>query len=248
MVTRMAAHEDNLATTVDELAEARAGWPAAPEIAAGRREMTTAAVFLAVTAATMSAVLAGATHQLDDALLQRFQEIRTQRVDILVEQLTALGNVVTLVAVSVGLILLLRYLLNATDRTTVFIIACLLGARLVHVLLRTIVDRPRPESVATLFAVDSSSFPSGHSMMSMVVYLTFALLFAEHIAERRHRNALITLAVLLATAIGLSRLYLGVHYASDVVGGLSAGLCWVCACWSLRARFATRNSAEANCQ
>ncbi|MFQ5735079.1 MAG: phosphatase PAP2 family protein, partial [Planctomycetaceae bacterium] len=220
----MAGHDDNPAATVDELADARIGWRSAQAPVAGRREITAAAVFLAITAATMSAVLAGATLEIDDAVLQQFQQLRTARFDVVVLQVTALGNVTTLVAVAVGLAIVLRFALNGADRTTLFIIANLLGARLVHMVLRAIVDRPRPVPVETVFAVDSSSFPSGHAMMSMVVYLTFALLFAEHVAERRPRNALIALAVLLVVAIGMSRLYLGVHYASDVVAGLSAGM------------------------
>lgn len=237
----MPLSEDNLATTVDELAESSLGWQAAGISTAGRREMTLAAVFLAITAAAMSAVLSGAGQGIDDALLQHFSGIHSARADVFVDQLTALGNVMTLTAVCVAAILVLRVVLNVGDRTTVFVVASLVGARLVHMALRVIVDRPRPNAVETMFDVDSSSFPSGHSMMSMVVYLTFALLFAEHVAERRHRVTLIGMAVLLATSVGLTRLYLGVHYASDVAAGLTAGLFWVCATWSLRVKYGNRD-------
>ena len=240
----MASPDENLATTVNDLAGTSVGWQAsAAAQPAGRIEMLLAAVFLTITAATMAAVLTGTTTAFDTAVQQQFQAWQSERADTFVNQITALGNVATLVAVSVGLILLLRFTLNVSDRTTVFAVASLLVARLVHMSLRTIVNRPRPGPVETLFSVDSSSFPSGHSMMSMVIYLTFAFLFAEHIADRRHRRTLIGLAILLSTAIGVTRLYLEVHYATDVIAGLAAGLFWVLACWSLRQKYTARARA-----
>jgi undecaprenyl-diphosphatase len=79
-------------------------------------------------------------------------------------------------------------------------------------------------------------------MMSVVVYVMFALLFAEYMPNRRHRIMVIGAAVLLSAMIGATRLYLGVHYVTDVVAGLLAGLAWVAACWygrlNVRERFA----------
>jgi undecaprenyl-diphosphatase len=198
-----------------------------------RRETILATTFLGISALLLVTVVAGATQRFDQQALDAFKRLRTERLDVFVEQVTALGNLVTLVVFSVGIAITLRFAMNL--REIGFIVASIVGGRVLHVVLRALVDRTRPQAIDTIFSIDSSSFPSGHAMMSAIVYPTFALLLAELIENSWARNTIIAGSFLLAAAIGVSRLYLGVHYVTDVIAGWSAGLFWLSACWEFRA-------------
>src|SRR5207245_2521008 len=91
--------------------------------------------------------------------------------------------------------------------------------------------RKRPEIVPHLVNVGSASFPSGHSMLALVTYLTLGALLARFVARRRSRTYCVAVSLLLALLVGLSRVYLGVHYPTDVLAGWSAGLAWALPCW-----------------
>lgn len=205
-----------------------------------RRETLLGAGFLAVAVVLMIGVLTGATQHFDEQARRWFQDVRSEHLDLIFRQVTALGNFLTLVTLSVGLAVTLHYAMRV--RAVWFIVCCLVGGRLLHMVLRIVVDRPRPILIETLFSIDGSSFPSGHAMMSAVVYPTFALLIAEQIEQRAVRNGLLAAAFVLVAFIGVSRLYLGVHYVTDVVAGFSAGLFWLSACWEVRAQLIDRRS------
>ena len=100
-------------------------------------------------------------------------------------------------------------------------------------LLKGVFDRPRPTLVPHGSYVYSYSFPSGHSTMSAVVFLTLAGILASLEPKRRAKAFIFTLAVLTVLAIGFSRVYLGVHWPTDVLGGWTLG-----AAWALAARLA----------
>lgn len=105
------------------------------------------------------------------------------------------------------------------------------GGALVEYVLKTTVHRTRPQYAAAYLHGHSYSFPSGHTMGSTVCYFLLAYLISSHprVTERA-RRAVSAVAVILVGAIGFSRLYLGVHYPSDVLGGFMAGLAWLAAC------------------
>ena len=86
--------------------------------------------------------------------------------------------------------------------------------------------RPRPEVVPHLVEVNSLSFPSGHSLNSAIVYLTLGVLIARSFEERSARVFTIGTAALLVLTIGFTRVYLGVHFPSDVLGGWTVGAAW----------------------
>ncbi len=114
-----------------------------------------------------------------------------------------------------------------------FVLAAVVGGLLCMLLLKGFFARPRPQVVPYLCAVDGSSFPSGHSMMSAIVYLTLGVLLASGIARWRFKLVLLALALLLAGLVGVSRVCLGVHYPTDVLAGWTAGLVWATFCWLL---------------
>ncbi len=96
----------------------------------------------------------------------------------------------------------------------------------VMMLLKRIIQRPRPEIVAHLTDFHSTSFPSGHSMMSAVVYLTLAFQLLRIVKDVRLRATILFSAALLTTLVGVSRVFLGVHFPTDVLAGWTAGLVW----------------------
>ncbi len=152
---------------------------------------------------------------------------------------TALGGVPILVGVNLAVAggFVLRRKFNALA----FVLAAVVGGLLLMLLLKEYFARPRPQVVPYLCAVDGSSFPSGHSMMSAVVYLTLGVLLASGIARWRFKLVLLGLALLLAGLVGISRVCLGVHYPSDVLAGWTAGLVWATFCWLLARRLKRRS-------
>jgi undecaprenyl-diphosphatase len=111
--------------------------------------------------------------------------------------------------------------------------------------LKAAFDRPRPDLVPHLMRAYFSSFPSGHSMMSAVVYGTLGALLSSLVARRRLKFYFLALAALVAGLVGVSRVYLGVHYPTDVLAGWSAGLAWSTLCWLVSRRLQRQGSIEA---
>ncbi len=142
---------------------------------------------------------------------------------------TALGSafVLTLVtALIVGLLMMRRRV-----RTALLILAATLGGYLLSTWLKDLFGRGRPTAVPHLTEEVSMSFPSGHSMVGAAFYLTMGLLLAQTVAHRREKIYFVVTAVVITLLIGMSRVYLGVHYPTDVVAGWAAGTAWALFCW-----------------
>jgi undecaprenyl-diphosphatase len=120
--------------------------------------------------------------------------------------------------------------------------AAAMGGVILGSTLKYLFARGRPDAVLRLTEFHFYSFPSGHSMMSAVVYLTLGALLARFEKQRRVKMYFILIALLLTALIGITRVYLGVHYASDVLAGWTAGLVWAVICW-LVARYLQRTGA-----
>ncbi|MBB5696882.1 phosphatase PAP2 family protein [Sphingomonas yantingensis] len=144
--------------------------------------------------------------------------------------LTALGGgtVLTLVTIFVtGYLAARRKLALAA-----FVAGSIGSGAVLTALLKIVFARARPDIVPHLVEVSSASFPSGHAMNSAMVYLTGAALLASAEPDRRVRVFLITAALLLTLSIGFSRVFLGVHFPTDVLAGWAIGIAWaVAASW-----------------
>ncbi len=103
------------------------------------------------------------------------------------------------------------------------------GGILAELCLKRLFRRERPKLLPHLEAVSSTSFPSGHAMASSSLYVTLAFVASRSRLLRPHRTALLASAGTLATMVGASRVYLGVHWPTDALGGLALGTAWACA-------------------
>ena len=147
--------------------------------------------------------------------------------------ITALGGGSLLIIISgivVGFLCLRRKF-----HAVYFLLASLIGGTLLDYGLKAFYARPRPTVVPHLTTFDSASFPSGHSMLSAVAYLTLGVVLARLAQGRDAKIYFLTVGAGLAFLVGLSRIYLGVHYPTDVLGGWTLGLLWALLC-SLVAR------------
>ena len=111
------------------------------------------------------------------------------------------------------------------------ILIATVGGAILSFGLKELFARERPPLMFHLLTVKSMSFPSGHAMMSSVVYLTQGALLAKVQSNKNLRIYILLVAIILVFLIGISRVYLGVHYPTDVLAGWSVGLAWASLCW-----------------
>lgn len=156
-----------------------------------------------------------------------------------VRDVTSLGGTVVLVFITLATIV---YLLLAGNRqAALFVLAAIGGGQILSSALKLGVDRPRPDLVSHLVDVHTLSFPSGHAMLSAVTYLTLGALLTHILPDRVTKLYVLSLAVLLTFGVGVSRIYLGVHWPSDVLAGWCAGAAWAMLCWLAARRFMRRS-------
>jgi undecaprenyl-diphosphatase len=148
--------------------------------------------------------------------------------------LTAFGGLTGLLVVTAATIGFLSF--SRRTRTALFVLAATGSGAALGSLLKLVYDRPRPAIVPHLVEVASSSFPSGHATDAAVVYLTLGALLARTVAEPVLRVYILCAAALLVLLVGVSRVYLGVHWPSDVVGGWTIGAAWALGCSLLYSR------------
>lgn len=173
-------------------------------------------------------VTSGRTQAFDDAVLRWIAEHRPLRLEPVMLEITFLGTgtvVLAVVAVSAMFLWLTRHQYSAA-----LLLISTVGGILLNNLLKVGFDRPRPRVFEWGSQALSSSFPSGHAMSAAVVYGTVAYLAAR--LQKRHLHRVLTLlaAFLLIVLIAITRLYLGVHYPSDVLAGIIIGLAWASFC------------------
>lgn len=174
---------------------------------------------LAGFAAVSIAVTAGWTAPLDQAVVMSVVGHRTQLLNNLAVNFTALGSapVVTLIALFVAL-----YALAAGRQRIALALLWTPLSFLLDDVLKLLFQHPRPTE-AIIAIPDSYSFPSGHAVAASALYITIALIAAQGERRQRPRRILVWSGVTVAFLVAWSRVYLGVHYFSDVIGGLLLG-------------------------
>jgi undecaprenyl-diphosphatase len=190
-------------------------------------------------------VIEGGSKHIDDQILAMMRNsdgspIGPPWLVYAARDLTALGGatVITIVTIAATGFLLLRRRWG----TFWLVLASIAGGSALSTTMKRLFDRPRPDLSLHLADVTSLSFPSGHSMLSAVTYLTLGTLLAKTTSDRRVKTYFLCTAALLVIIIGTTRVYLGVHFPTDVLGGWCAGVSWALIC-SLLARWLQRKGA-----
>lgn len=173
----------------------------------------------------------GTTQPFDDAVMHWIANHQNPVVQSAMLEITALGTgtVVAMIVFIAGLFLWL----NQHKHSAILLIVATLGGMLLDNLLKIGFDRPRPQIFKWGTYAVSSSFPSGHAMSSVIVYGTVAYLAARLQKNVASRVATMVFAALIIVLICSSRLYLGVHFPSDVLAGLIIGLAWAAFCMAV---------------
>ena len=179
-------------------------------------------ILLLLLAASWLGMLIGGSGSVDRAIYQAVYAGHRPALRAVAHILTLLGEPTLLIGASVLVALWLWYL--GRGRAGAVLLAVILIGRAVTELQKYWVARARPDLEAHLVVVKTSSFPSGHAAGSMMFYLALALMLTAH---SRLRFAAAAAAILVSLLVGISRVMLGVHWPSDVIGGWSFGLLWV---------------------
>ena len=155
---------------------------------------------------------------------------------------TALGGPVVLTMITLAAA---GYLfLERKRHAMVLMLLAIVSGSLLSTALKHVFDRDRPPGGSDLAAVMTSSFPSGHSMLSAVVYLVLGTMLARTESRRAIRVYFMALAILLTLIVGLSRIFMLVHYPTDVLAGWTAGLGWALVWWLIARWLQHRGSVE----
>jgi undecaprenyl-diphosphatase len=198
-------------------------------------------------------VMEGGTHRIDERILlalrnpaDRSDPIGPRWLEESERDFTALGGVgvLTLLTLAVGGYLVL----DGKKRAALLVLLAVGGGLLLSSVLKHEFQRPRPDLVPHGSYVYTTSFPSGHSTMAAATYLTLGALLTRVHPQRRMKAFLLGFATLLTLLVGCSRVYLGVHWPTDVLAGWTAGGVWALLCWLLARWLQHRGQVETDQQ
>ncbi|WP_147026605.1 phosphatase PAP2 family protein [Methylobacterium oxalidis] len=200
--------------------------------------------------ALADAVGEGSTEALDRRILLALRNpadladpIGPRWLEETMRDITGLGSVFTIVFVTVAVTAYLA--LAGKRRIAAFVVAAVGGGEIVSTVLKLFYHRPRPDLVPHGMEVFTASFPSGHAMMSAIAYLTLATLLARVDPHRGVKALVLTLGIVITLCVGVSRVYLGVHWPSDVLAGWCVGAAWAALCWFVALQLQRRGEVEA---
>jgi membrane-associated phospholipid phosphatase len=197
-------------------------WSERLALAIGFMLAVSALVFFAWLAGEM---LEGDTAHFDAFVRSAVHAYTSDNLTALMKFVTLLGSSLVLVPVSVLAIGI--FFARREYHVVRLLVASFAGGLALEIVLKLAFHRARPVPFFNLPAPSSYSFPSGHALVSLCVYSALAMIFAARVSSIAAKIAIWTLAGLLIFAIGFSRVYLGVHYPSDVVAGYAAGIVWL---------------------
>ena len=191
----------------------------------------------------------GEAHALDERLLLALRNpldpadpLGPRWFEEAVRDVTALGSATVLTLLTFAVAGFLAAV--GKGRTALLLLGSIAGGVLFSTLLKGLYHRPRPDLVAHGTYVATASFPSGHAALSAITYLTLGALLARVQSRRHVRAYALATAALLSLLVGVSRVYLGVHWPSDVAGGWALGCAWSIGAWFLTRRLQRAGEIE----
>lgn len=201
-----------------------------------------AALGLLVFAEIADETVEGETRAFDEAVLLALRmpddladPVGPAWLELAMNDVTSLGGFIVLTLIVAGVSI---YLAAAGKwRHGLLVICAVVSGSILSQFLKSAFARPRPELVAHLAEVTSLSFPSGHAMNSAVAYLTLGALLARFHERRRLKALAMAFAMIITALIGASRIYLGVHWPTDVLAGWGLGAAWAALWWLIAWRF-----------
>lgn len=191
----------------------------------------------------------GETHALDSMLLLALRDPQNPAnplgpswVEEAARDITGLGGYAVLTFLTLATLV---YLLMIGKRgAALLVLVAIVGGMLLSTGLKIGFERPRPDLVPHAARVYTASFPSGHAMLSAITYLTLGALLARVEKSRRTSAFFMGLAIVVTLLVGISRVYLGVHWPSDVLAGWTVGAAWAALCWFIALQLQRHGQVE----
>lgn len=233
-------------------------WGQSPHVRRVRDFVTGEAWLLAAIAVFSGLILAflqiadealeGEMEEFDNSILMLFRDsgnvdqvVGPVWLHEMVRDITALGSFSLLGLIVLGVC---AYLVMARMRASaILVLASVLGGTLISTVLKMSYNRPRPD-LAAMSEQFTASFPSGHAMLSAVTFLTLGAVLAQLAPTRALRIFAISMAIFLTAIVGSSRIFMGVHYPSDVLAGWSLGAAWALLCSTVAMRLQRRGKVD----
>jgi undecaprenyl-diphosphatase len=205
-----------------------------------------AAGLIAIFAKITGELLEGDLHGFDRAILLALRRpddpanpLGPVWLQVAARDVTSLGSPAVLTLVTLAALGFLG--LKRQWRAALFVLGSICGGTAVSFALKELVQRPRPGFVAAVAQTQTFSFPSGHAFLSAVTFLTLGALLARVQRQAEVKIYLLAVAIAITVLVGISRVYIGVHWPTDVLAGWCAGAAWAILCWLIAERLQANN-------
>jgi len=169
--------------------------------------------------------LEGDARAFDDATRAAVHQFASPSLTAIMRGLSFVGSTIALSAGTIFVVI--RFAMRKWKREAILFSLTMIGAGLLNITLKLAFKRPRPVPFFNLSPPETYSFPSGHSLTSAVFFGALAAILTARIKSRRVKAAIWIVSTVMFLLIGLSRIYLGVHYTTDVIAGFAAALIWI---------------------
>ena len=191
-------------------------------------------------------VLEGETRHFDDATRAAVHTLASPALTTAMRGISFLGSTLFLTAATT--LVVVWFILRRWGREAGLMATTMIGASFLNTTLKLGFQRPRPIPFFNLTAPETYSFPSGHALASCCFFAGLAAILSGRVKSRRTRTIIWLAAATMFLLIGLSRIYLGVHYTTDVIAGFSAALIWILVVRFVELQLARRRRRKAESQ